>query len=321
MLVVNPGMSASMRFTLSERPDPQPGPNEAIIDVAATGVNRADLLQVAGHYPPPAGAPSWPGLEVSGQISAVGPGSRWHIGDSVVALLGGGGYATKVVASDALVLPAPTGVSLVDSAAIMEAACTVWSTLSAAGLARGERLLVHGGSGGVGTFAIQLARAMGATVAATAGGPQRTARVADLGAEPAIDHRSQDFVAELARTDPDGIDVVLDVVGAAYLDRNLSVLRTGGRLAMIGTQGGSAGQLDIGRLLSRRLTVLGTTLRSRPLAQKAAIVAAVGEHIWPMITDGRIRPIVGERLPLADAARAHQLMAAGEVFGKILLVP
>jgi NADPH:quinone reductase len=258
---------------------------------------------------------------VSGLVSSIGPGSRWNIGDPVVALLAGGGYATRVVAADNLILPAPSGVSLVDAAGLIEAACTVWSTLDAARLTPGETLLVHGGSGGIGTFAIQYARAIGVRVAATAGGTERTARVAELGATPAIDHRTQDFAANIRRAVPNGVDVVLDVVGAGYLERNLSVLADNGRLAVIGLQQGARAELDLGTLLARRLTVLGTTLRSRPRDEKAAIVAAVGQQVWPLVSSGQIKPIIGERLALDDAARAHRLVAEGAVFGKVLLIP
>ncbi|HWS58039.1 MAG TPA: NAD(P)H-quinone oxidoreductase [Actinotalea sp.] len=307
---------------LSRRPDPVPGPGEVLVRVAAAGVNRADLLQRAGHYPPPPGAPGWLGLEVSGTVVAVGPGAGWSVGSPVVALLDGGGYAELAVAPAGQVLPAPDGISLRAAAALPEAACTVWSTLAAAGLRPGEWLLVHGGSGGVGSLAVQIGRAMGARVATTAGGPGRAARCAELGAQVTVDHRSEDFVERVrAATDGRGADVVLDVVGAAYLGRNLEVLATGGRLAVIGLQGGRRAELDLGLLLTRRATVLGTTLRSRPSAEKARIVAAVGEHVWPMVADGRVRPVVHAELPLARAEEAHAMLAAGEVFGTVLLVP
>ena len=256
---------------------------------------------------------------------AVGPGTdgTWTVGDRVVALLDGGGYAERVTVPAAQVLPVPDGIDLVDAAALPEAACTVWSTLvTAARLARGEWLLVHGGSGGIGTIAVQVGAALGARVAATAGGPDRAKRCRALGAEVVIDHRGEDFVARMREeTAGHGADVVLDVVGGAYLGRNVEALATGGRLAVIGLQKGRRGELDLGALLTRRATVLGTTLRSRPRAEKAAIVAAVRKNVWPMVADGRVRPVVHARLPLADAARAHELMASGEVFGKVLLLP
>ena len=301
---------------------PRPRSGEVLIDVAAAGVNNADLLQRAGLYPPPAGAPSWPGLEVSGVVAAAGPDSGWAPGDRVAALLDGGGYAQQAIAPAAQVLPVPDGMDLVDAAALPEGACTVWSTLAAAGLAPGQWLLVHGGSGGVGSLAVQVGAALGAHVIATAGGPERAARCRGLGARVVVDHRAEDFVAAGAdATDGRGVDVVLDVVGAAYLERNLAALAVGGRLAVIGLQKGRRAELDLGALLSRRLTVLGTTLRSRPAAEKAGIVAAVRSEVWPLVADGRVRPVVHARLPLTEAARAHRMLAAGEVFGKLLLVP
>ena len=312
-------------LSLSEVSEPQPAPGDIVVQVVAAGVNNADLLQRAGHYPPPPGAPRWPGLEVSGHVVALGPGTEgvWDIGDPVVALLDGGGYAERVVVPVTQVLPAPAGVDLVDAAALPEAACTVWSTLvTAARLSPGEWLLVHGGSGGIGTIAVQVGAALGAQVAATAGGPDRAERCRSLGARVVIDHRSEDFVARtLEATGGHGADVVLDVIGGAYLARNLEVLATGGRLAVIGLQKGRRAELDLGTLLTKRATVLGTTLRSRPRAEKAAIVAAVRDNVWPMVADGRVRPVVHARLPLADAGRAHELMSSGEVFGKVLLLP
>ena len=307
----------------TEVPDPVAGPGEVLVEVVAAGVNNADVLQREGRYPPPPGAPAWPGLEVSGVVADVGPGVSWAVGEPVVALLAGGGYATHVVVPAGQVLPLPDGVTPVDAAALPEAVCTLWSTLvDAAGLRAGEWVLVHGGSGGIGTVAIQLARALGARVVTTAGGPERVARCLALGADVAVDHRSQDFVAAaMDATDGRGVDVVLDVVGAAYLEANLRALATGGRLAVIGMQKGRRAELDLGVLLAKRATVLGTTLRSRPAHQKAAIVASVREHVWPLVADGRVRPVVHARLPLTRAAQAHELMASGEVFGKVLLLP
>lgn len=306
-----------------ELPDPVPGPGEVLLDVVAAGVNNADVLQRQGHYPPPPGAPDWPGLEVSGHVAALGPDvTGWRVGDAVVALLDGGGYADRVVVRASQVLPAPDGVDLVDAAGLPEAVCTAWSTLRGARLEAGERLLVHGGSGGVGSTAVQLGAALGATVLATAGGPERARRCRGLGAAVVVDHRAEDFVEVVRReTDGHGADVVLDVVGAAYLARNLDALATGGRLAVIGLQKGRRTELDLGVLLAKRATVLGTTLRSRPVAEKARIVAEVREHVWPMVADGRVRPVVHARMPLAEAARAHEVFASGEVFGKLLLVP
>ena len=303
-------------------PDPVAERGEVVIAVTSAGVNNADLLQRRGHYASPPGAPPWPGLEVSGTVLEAGPGVPWARGDRVAALLDGGGYAERVAVRSGQVLPAPDGVDLADAAALPEAACTVWSTLMAAGLRPGEWLLVHGGSGGVGSLAIQIAAAIGCHVLATAAGTVRAARCAGLGADAVADHLTEDFVARAREaTDGRGVDVVLDVVGAAYLARNLDALATGGRLAVIGLQKGRRAELDLGVLLAKRATVLGTTLRSRPPAEKAAIVAAVREHVWPMIADGRVRPVIHDRLPLADAALAHRMLESGEVFGKLLLVP
>lgn len=309
---------------MSTLPDPEPGPGEVVIDVASSGVNPADLLQRAGHYPPPPGAPVWPGLEVSGVISAIGPRlTGWDVGDEVVALLDGGGYAEKVCVRASQVLPLPDGVALVDGAALPEAVCTAWSNLVDVGrLARGEVLLVHGGSGGVGSVATQIGAALGARVIATAGGPERAARCLTLGAEAAVDHRTQDFVAAVRDTSGGaGADVVLDVVGAAYLADNLRALATGGRLVVIGMQKGRRGELDLGMLLAKRAQVSGTTLRARPAEEKARLVRDVLEHVWPLVADGRVRPVVHARLPLEHAADAHRLLESGEVFGKVLLIP
>ena len=303
-------------------PDPTAELDEVVIAVAAAGVNNADLLQRRGHYASPPGAPPWPGLEVSGTVLETGPGTAWRPGERVVALLDGGGYAERVAVRSGQVVAAPDGVDLVDAAALPEAACTVWSTLASAGLRTGEWLLVHGGSGGVGSLAVQIASAIGCRVLATAAGPARALRCAELGADAVVDHLAEDFVARAREaTDGRGVDVVLDVVGAAYLARNLDVLATGGRLAVIGLQKGRRGELDLGVRLAKRATVLGTTLRSRPPAEKAAIVAAVREHVWPLVADGRVRPVIHDRLPLADAARAHRMLESGEVFGKLLLIP
>lgn len=249
--------------------------------------------------------------------------TRWRTGDQVCALLDGGGYAERVAVPSNQVLPAPAGVDLVDAAALPEAVCTVWSSLVHQGrLAAGETLLVHGGSGGIGTTAIQVGVALGARVIATAGGPERAARCAALGAVRCIDHRAEDFVAAVRdETDGRGADVVLDVVGGAYLGRNVAALATGGRLVVIGLQQGRRGELDLGALMTARGSIHAATLRARPPAEKAAIVADVVAHVWPMVADGRVRPVVHQRLPLAEARRAHELLESGEVFGKLLLLP
>lgn len=308
-------------------PDAEPGPGEILIEVAAAGVNRADLLQRQGHYPPPAGAPETLGLECSGVVAALGPGvTGWRVGDRVAALLDGGGYAGLAVAPAGQVLAVPDGLDLVAAAALPEAVCTAWSNLvMVAGLSAGETVLIHGGSGGVGTVAIQLARARGARVVATAGGPERVARCQELGADVGIDHRSEDVVARVRdATSGHGADVVLDVLGAGGLASNVRLLAVGGRLVVIGLQQGRRGELDLGLLLRLRASVHGTTLRARPLDEKAAIVADVAAHAWPWLGPGQdpqLRPVVHERIPLVDAGRAHALLESGAVFGKLVLVP
>jgi putative PIG3 family NAD(P)H quinone oxidoreductase len=322
--VKSPGGPEQLRAV--ERADPEPAPGEVLVRVAAAGVNRADLLQRQGKYPPPPGAPAWPGLEVSGVVAGHGPDvdvARWPLGARVAALLPGGGYASAVTVPTGLLLPVPDEVDLVDAAGLPEAVCTAWSNLvDAGGLRPGDVLLVQGGSGGVGSVAVQLGAALGAHVIATAGGPERAARCRELGARTVVDHREQDVVeAVRAATDGRGADVVLDVLGAGGLATHLALLATGGRLVVIGTQRGARGEIDLGLLMARRASVIGTTLRSRPLAEKERIVADVRAHAWPMLTDGRLRPVVHARLPLARAGEAHALLDSGEVFGKVLLVP
>jgi putative PIG3 family NAD(P)H quinone oxidoreductase len=309
---------------VTDVPSPVPGPTDVLIEVAAAGVNRADLLQHAGHYPPPPGASPVLGLEVSGVVTAVGSQVHgWRAGDLVAALLAGGGYAEQVCAPASQLHPLPGSMDLSDAAALPEAAATAWVSLVGAGRLRsGDVVLVHGGSGGLGTFAIQVAAALGARVLTTAGGPGRTRRCLELGADVAIDHRSEDFVARvLEETDGRGADVVLDVMGADYLARNLSAVAVGGRIVVIGLQSGGRGELDLGSLLAKRASIIGTTLRSRPTAEKAAIVADVIRHVWPLLEAGTIRPVVHARVPLADAERAHEMLRTGEAFGKVLLIP
>lgn len=303
----------------------RPGIDEVLIEIFAAGVNRADLLQAAGNYPPPPGASDILGLEVSGRIAAVGDGvSEWIVGQEVCALLAGGGYAESVIVPAAQVLPVPPGVTLHDAAALPEVACTVWSNLvMAAHLAPGEVLLVHGGASGVGSHAIQVAKQLGAVVAVTAGSDAKLDLCRELGADIAINYRDGDFVEHVRRaTDGRGADVILDIMGAAYLDRNLDVLAADGRLVIIGMQGGVKGELNIGKLVGKRLQVIGTALRARPVGGphgKGDIVAAVVESVWPMIADGRVRPVIGARFPLAEAQEAHRALASGDVSGKILL--
>ncbi|GGY51421.1 NAD(P)H-quinone oxidoreductase [Streptomyces xanthochromogenes] len=306
----------------AEVPDPVPGEGEVLVEVAAAAVNRADVLQRQGFYNPPSGASPYPGLECSGRIAALGPGvSGWSVGDEVCALLSGGGYAQKVAVPAGQLLPVPAGVDLASAAALPEVVCTVWSNVfMVSHLQPGETLLVHGGASGIGTMAIQLGKAVGAKVAVTAGGPDKLARCAELGADILIDYREQDFVDEVLKaTDGIGADVILDIMGAKYLERNVRALAVNGRLAIIGLQGGAKAELNLGALLTKRAAVTATSLRGRPAAEKAAIVAAVREHVWPLISDGRVRPVVDRTLPLADAAEGHRVLEASSHVGKVLL--
>ncbi|WP_320069018.1 NAD(P)H-quinone oxidoreductase [Micromonospora sp. RTGN7] len=305
----------------AEVPDPEPGPGEVIVDVRASAVNRADLLQRQGHYPPPPGASAYPGLECSGVVSAIGPDvTGWAVGQEVCALLAGGGYAERVAVPAGQLLPVPDGVDPVDAAALPEVACTVWSNVvQLAGLTRGETLLVHGGGSGIGTFAIQLGTALGATVVVTARSAKHE-RLRELGAAHTVDYREQDFVEEVRRvTGGRGADVILDIMGAAYLGRNVAALATGGRLVVIGMQGGRKAELDLGMLLAKRASVAATALRSRPVAEKAAIVAGVRDKVWPLVSAGAVRPVIDRRLPMAEAATAHRLVESNDHVGKVLL--
>ncbi|HVV19848.1 MAG TPA: NAD(P)H-quinone oxidoreductase [Pseudonocardiaceae bacterium] len=304
-------------LTWSEVPDPQAGPGEVVVDVAAAGVNRADLLQRQGFYPPPPGASDVLGLECSGTISEVGPDvTGWHVGDQVCALLAGGGYAQRVAVPAGQLLPVPTGVDLISAAALPEVACTVWSNVvMLAHLTAGETLLVHGGAGGIGTHAIQVGKALGATVAVTAGSAERLAHCRELGADILINYRDQDFVRELA----DGADVILDNMGAKYLARNIEALAPNGRLAVIGMQGGATAELNLRDLMGKRGTIISTTLRARPVADKARIVADVTARLWPLVADGRVKPVVGQVLPIEQAGDGHRIMERSQAVGKILL--
>ena len=320
--IESPGGPEVLR--VSEVPDPVPGADEVLIDVAAAGLNRADLLQRQGFYPPPPGAPDYPGLECAGRISGLGDDvTGFSVGDEVCALLAGGGYAEKVAVHAGQVLPVPDGTSVVEAGGLMEVACTVYSNVvQLAGLAAGETLLIHGGGSGIGTFAIQLGRALGARVACTAGSKVKLDRCLELGAELAIPYKDQDFVEAIREfTGGRGADVILDIIGAKYLPRNVAALATGGRLAVIGLQGGAKGELDLGALLSKRATVRATSLRARPTHEKAAIVAGVAELVWPLVEAGQIYPVIDTVVPLAEAAEAHRLMEADRHIGKILLRP
>ncbi len=303
-------------------PDAQPAPGEVLVEVVASAVNRADTLQRKGQYDPPPGTSPYPGLECSGRVSALGPGvDGWSVGDEVCALLTGGGYAERVAVPAGQLLPVPSGVSLVEAAGLPEVACTVWSNVfMIAGLRPGETLLVHGGASGIGTFAIQLARQAGARVLCTAGSPPKLERCRELGAELTISYRDEDFVARVREvTDGRGADVILDNMGAAYLGRNLDALAVNGRLAVIGLQGGRVGELDLGALLAKRGAVMATSLRARSAEEKAAIVASVREHVWPLLESGDVRPVIDRTVPLREAAAAHRALEAGEHVGKILL--
>ncbi|WP_424183779.1 NAD(P)H-quinone oxidoreductase [Actinokineospora sp. G85] len=299
----------------TEVPDPEPGPGEILVDVAATAVNRADLLQRKGFYPPPAGSSEIIGLECSGTVAALGEGVvGWQVGDEVCALLAGGGYAEKVVVPAGQVLPLPPGVDLVTAAGLPEVAATVWSNVvRTAGLSAGETLLVHGGAGGIGTHAIQVGKALGATVAVTAGSAERLDRCAELGADILLNYK------EVAFEDEVKADVILDNMGAKYLGRNVAALNRLGRLVVIGMQGGVTGELNLGALLSKNATVTATSLRYRPTAEKAEIVTDVRERLWPLVASGAVKPITHEVLPIQRAGDAHRLLDEGGVFGKVVL--
>lgn len=311
-------------LTVTEEARPSAGPGQVVIDVAAAGVNRADVMQRLGFYPPPKGASPLPGLEVSGTVAAVADGvSGIAVGDEVCALIDGGGYAEAVAAPSTQVLPVPKGVSLADAAGLPEVVCTVWSNVfMTANLQPGETLLVHGGSSGIGTMAIQLAKALGARVAVTAGSAEKLDACRALGADVAISYKDEDFVERVREeTDGRGADVILDNMGAKYLGRNVDALATAGRLVVIGLMGGRRGELDLGTLLSKRGAVIATSLRARPAEEKAAIVAAVREHVWPLVEDGTLRPVIHQTYPLAEAAQAHRDMEASGHIGKLLLLP
>ncbi|WP_085369502.1 NAD(P)H-quinone oxidoreductase [Leifsonia sp. NCR5] len=320
VVVTTPGDADVL--TLAEVAEPVAADTEVRIRVTAAGLNGADLSQRRGYYPSPAGAPEWPGLEVSGEIDQVGSSVHgWAVGDRVCALLPGGGYAEYVTVDAGLVLPVPPGVDLVEAAGLPEVAATVWSNVFQLGrLAEGETLLVHGGSSGIGSMAIQLGRVFGATVIATAGSPVKVEFCRSLGAEAAIDYRESDFV-EVVRdvTDGRGVDVVLDIVGGAYIARDLDALAVGGRIMSIATRDRTPASIDTGLLMSKRARIWGTTLRARPLAERVAIIAGVREHVWPHLAAGRIHPVIDSVFPLEDAAQAHRRMESSAHLGKILL--
>ena len=306
----------------ARRPVPEPGLGEVLIEVAAAGVNRPDTMQRQGLYPPPPGASDIPGLEVSGRVVANGPGAhRYEVGATVCALTHGGGYAEYCVAPETQTLPVPAGLSVVDAAGLPETCFTVWTNaFERARLRAGERLLVHGGSSGIGTTAIQIASALGARVFATAGSPEKCAACERLGAERAIDYLSEDFVSVVKElTGGEGVDVVLDMVGGSYVQRNLAALRPEGRLAQIAFLESSKCQLDLNSLMRKRLTIVGSTLRPQSVESKARIAASLEEQVWPLVESGLVRPVIDTRLPLDQAAAAHARMEAGQHIGKILL--
>jgi len=320
VVITSPGGPEVLQWTAVA--DPRPAPGEVVIEVAAAGVNRADLMQRQGLYPPPPGAPPYPGLECSGRIRAVGDGvTGWQPGDQVCALLAGGGYAERVAVPAGQLLPAPDSTSLTEAAALPETTCTVYSNVfMGARLASGETLLIHGGGSGIGTTAIQMARQAGAIVAVTAGSAEKLEACRKLGADITINYHEEDFVESLRKaTGGRGADVILDIIGAAYLDRNIDALAPDGRIANIGMQRGSKAELDIGKLMTKRGSVMSTTLRARPAEQKAMIVAAVREHVWPLVEAGTVRPVIDAEIPMPQAAEAHRIMTASSHTGKILL--
>ena len=309
-------------LVLADVAAPTAGPGEVVVDVVAAGVNRADVMQRMGHYDPPKGSSPLPGLEVSGRISTLGDGvDGWQVGDEVCALLTGGGYAEQVAVPVGQLFPVPQGIDIVHAAALPEVTSTVWSNIFlTANLQPGQVLLVHGGSSGIGTMAIQLAREVGARVAVTAGSAAKLEVCRELGAEILVNYRAEDFVEKVrAASDGHGADVILDNIGATYLSRNVELLAVNGRLVVIGLQGGRSAEIDLGAMLAKRCALIATTLRGRPADEKATIVAAVREHVWPLIEAGRVRPVVHSTYPLERAADAHREMEASTHIGKILL--
>lgn len=320
IVIEKPGEPGVLQWT--EVDEPEPAPDEVLLEVTAAGVNRADLIQRQGHYPPPPGAPPYPGLEAAGRIIAVGEAvSGWRPGDAACALLSGGGYAERVAVPAGQLLPIPEGLSLVEAAGLPEVACTVQANVfSLAGLRSGETFLVHGGAGGIGTMAIQLAAARGARVLCTAGSEQKVVRCRELGAEVAINYREHDFVTIVKEvTAGRGVDVVLDHVGAKYLSRNVDSLALGGRLVVIGLMGGRRAELDLAMLQAKLGAIHATRLRGRPKAEKAAVVAEVREQVWPLVDSAAVRPIIDRTVPMADAAAAHRAVEASEHIGKVVL--
>jgi putative PIG3 family NAD(P)H quinone oxidoreductase len=303
------------------RPIPVPGPDEVLVEVEAAGVNRPDVMQRLGKYPPPEGASDIPGLEIAGSVVAAPARSRWRVGDRVCALVSGGGYAEYCVAPAGQCLPIPQGLDATAAAAIPETFLTVWTNLFARGALRaGERVLIHGGTSGIGTTAIQLAHAFDAIVYATAGSQAKCEACRRLGAAVAINYRTEDFVDIIRRdTDEKGVDVILDIVGGGYFSRNLETLGLNGRLVQIGVLGGVRAEIDLRRVLQRRLTIMGSTLRARTVEEKSALAREVEAHVWPLLADGRVRPVIDSTFAFADAPQAHRRMESSEHIGKIVL--
>ena len=301
-------------------PDPHPGPGEVIVDVTATAVNRADILQRQGHYPPPPGVTDTLGLECSGTIVSVGAALTMdRIGERVTALLAGGGYAQKVAVPVGQIMSVPEGVSLVDAAALPEVACTVWSNLKwVLNLREGETLLIHGGGSGIGTMGIQIAKAMGAKVVVTAGSQGKLNTCAALGADVLINYKEEDFV-ERIQAELGGVDAILDNMGASYLSRNIDALKRNGRMVIIGMQGGTTAEFNIGQALRKNVTITATSLRGRPDNEKSAICREVEKIVWPWITDGTVKPFIDRVMPIQQAGSAQQLIENGDVTGKIVL--
>jgi len=319
--VVCRGAGGPEVLKVGEVPDPTPKPGEVVIQVAATAINRADVMQREGNYPPPPGASDILGLECAGVIASVADDvTGWRPGDRVCALLSGGGYAEHVAVPAGQLLPVPAGLDDTQAAALPEVACTVWSNVfMVAALQPGEMFLVHGGGSGIGTMAIQLAKQVGARVACTVGSADKAAFCKELGADLVVNYREQDFVEEVRRFADSGADVILDNMGAAYLSRNVTALAMEGRLVVIGLQGGARAELDLGALLRKRGAVIATALRSRPAADKAAIVASVRENVWPLVEDGTVRPVVHGVFSMDDVEAAHRLVDSSAHIGKVVI--
>jgi NADPH2:quinone reductase len=318
--IAAPGGPEQLRVAV--RPIPQPGTDEVLIHVAAAGVNRPDVIQRQGLYPPPAGASDLPGMEVAGTIEAVGPGvSGLRVGDQVTALLAGGGYAEYAVAAAPLCLPIPEGLSLVEAAALPETFFTVWTNVfERGGCKSGDSVLIHGGTSGIGTTAIQLATAFGAKVFATAGSPAKARVCEELGAVRGIDYRAEDFVEVIKQaTEGRGVDIILDMVAGSYVQRNIEAAAIEGRIVVIAVQGGARADIKVNTLMVKRVTLTGSTLRPRTVAQKGAIAAAVRQNVWPLLASRRVKPIIYATFPLAQAAEAHRLMESSTHIGKIML--